>query len=101
MCKKIVIDTREVVLGWRKADEVVSEVNAIIEDVTSRYEEVTRDAVTVQGDYEGKKIILYFERYATEEEIKKRAEKKEKIRNAVQMTDSGILIDCSGLIDFT
>lgn len=93
MNKEVIVDTRDVMLGNRKADEVVAEVNKIISEVTEKYPEVKRDDITVQGEYYGEKLIVCFERYATDEEIKERELRKEKIRQAVKFDETGVLID--------
>lgn len=93
MNKETIIDTKDVMLNRRKADDVVAEVNAIISEATKKYPEVKRDGITVQGEYYGEKLIVCFERYATDEEIKEREERREKIRQAVKIDETGVLID--------
>ena len=91
--KETIIDTIDVILENRIADEVVEEVNAIISDALEKYPEVKRENITVQGEYYGQKLIVCFERYATEEEIKERELRREKIRQAVKFDETGVLID--------
>ena len=93
MNKEIIVDTRDVLLNGKKADVVVAEVNNIISEATEKYPEVKRDDITVQGEYYGEKLIVCFERYATDEEIKEREERREKIRQAVKIDETGVLID--------
>ena len=93
MNKETIIDTKDVMLNRRKADDVIAEVNAIISEATKKYPEVKRDDITVQGEYYGEKLIVCFERYATDEEIKEREERREKIRQAVKIDETGVLID--------
>ena len=93
MNKETIIDTRDVMLNGKKADDVVAEVNAIISEAMKKYPEVKRDDITVQGEYYGEKLIVCFERYATDEEIKEREERREKIRQAVKIDGTGVLID--------